>query len=215
MRTAHAFYFCRVNKKSMRKNFTPLLLIPGFILFFACSKNDLHAPTPPADSTTANTYLDPGTLNATIGSTIFSSFNLIHAEDSHGFMNIMAKALVNNDTCVFSIDFEDTLRTNTPYANYKIPDTAYIGKDTFNFAHGQICFNTGFFDGFKGIVYASGVNNDVNGDTLVITTFDKSRHQIAGTFKAMMTASKSESPYITQTRTYATGSFNTYYNIPK
>src|SRR6185437_1891712 len=44
MHIAHAFYFWRVNKKSMRKKSTLLLLIPGFLTFFACTKNNLHAP---------------------------------------------------------------------------------------------------------------------------------------------------------------------------
>lgn len=215
MRAAHAFYFCRVNKRSMRKNFTPLLLIPGLVLFFACSKNDLHPPASPVDSTADNVYLDPGMINAVIGAKTFSSFNLTHAIDAGGFVNIMAKALVNNDTCVFSMNFADTLHSNVAYANYETPDTTYIANDTIIFARGTIYFTADFFDGYKGIVYVSGVDKYVNGDTLVITTFDRSKHRLAGTFKATMTASTSESPYITQPVIDVTGTFNTYYNTAK
>jgi len=215
MHVTHAFYFWRVNKKPMRKNFTPLLLIPGFLIFFACSKHESHPPAMPIDSTADNVYLDPGTLNALIGSDAFSSFDRTHAYDTGGSISIMAKALVNSDTCVFSINFADTLRINIPYANYMRADTAYIGTDTFNFPKGAIYFTTDFFDGYKGIVYVSGVDKYVNGDTLLITTFDKSKHLLAGTFKTTMTASTSESPYITQPIRSVTGSFNTYYNIAK
>jgi hypothetical protein len=177
----------------MRNNFTPLLLIPVFI--FACSKHQSHPTTPtPVDSTNANVYLDPGTVNAIVATDTFRSFNLIHAYDTNGFVNITAKALINNDTCGFSIGFPDTLHTNTPVTNI---------------------FSLGFFDDFLGTVYLSGVNNNFTGDTLVITTFDKSKHLLAGTFKATMTASTQESPSITQTAPYVTGSFNTYYNTAK
>ena len=182
----------------MRKNFTPLLLIPVFI--YACSKHQSHPATPatPVDSTASTSYLDPGTVNAIIITDTFRSFNLIHAYDTSGNVNIVARALINNDTCDFSISFADTLRTNIPYAN----------QSTYN-------FSLGFFNDFLGTIYLTGVNRDFTGDTLMITNFDKSKHLLAGTFKATMTAGKSESPSITQTSAYVTGSFNTYYNTGK
>ena len=191
----------------MRNNFTPLLLIPVFI--FACSKHQSHPTTPtPVDSTNANVYLDPGTVNAIVATDTFRSFNLIHAYDTNGFVNITAKALINNDTCGFSIGFPDTLHTNIPYANFTTHNSLGVSSSAD-------IFSLGFFDDFLGTVYLSGVNNNFTGDTLVITTFDKSKHLLAGTFKATMTASTQESPSITQTAPYVTGSFNTYYNTAK
>ena len=189
----------------MTKTFTPLLLIPVFI--FACSKNQSHSATPPTpvDSTAANVYLDPGTVNLLILNDTFRSFNLIHAYDTSGMVNIMARALINNDTCGFSISFPDTLHTNIAYANYIISNG--LGGTS-----GADYFSLSFFDAYLGTVYLSGVNRNFAGDTLVITTFDKSRHLLAGTFKATMTAGSQENPSITQTSAYVGGSFNTYYN---
>ena len=65
MRAANAFYFCRVNKKSMRKNFTLLLLIPVSILFFACAKTDLHAPASPVNLPGNATAYVAGSANDT------------------------------------------------------------------------------------------------------------------------------------------------------
>lgn len=207
------FTFAGSTKKTMRKNFTPLLLIPGFIVFFACTKHESQPTTSQADSTAANVYLDPGSVNVIIANNTFSSFNLIHANDTGGFVNIWARALVNKDTCEFSIHFIDTLHTGVSYVNYAKPDTAYIGNDSIIFTQGTSYYSLGFFDDYRGIVYLS--NNDYTGNTLLITTFDRSKHLLAGTFKAVMTAGKSESPYITQASTYVTGSFNTYYNTAK
>ncbi len=61
-------------------------------------------------------------------------------------------------------------------------------------------------------MYLSGVNKNFTGDTLVITTFDKPKHLLAGTFKVTMNASTQENPTVTQTSAYVTGSFSTYYN---
>ena len=210
------FTFGGSTKKQMRKIFTPLLLIPGFITFFACSKNQTSpaAPAQPLDSTAPNLYLDPGTVTAAIGANTFSSFNLIHAADSGGFVFIMARALVNNDTCVLDINFPDTLRTGIAYANYNKPDTVYTNNDSIVLFGGASYFNTTFFDAYKGIVYLSGVNNHLIADTLMITNFDKSKHLLAGTFLVTLTAGTKD-PYIIQTYTGVTGSFNTYYNTAK
>jgi hypothetical protein len=180
----------------MRKNFTPLLLIPIFI--FACSKHQSQPVTPPTpvDSTASGVYLDPGTFNAIILTDTFQSFNLIHAYDTGGFVNILARALINKDTCSFALSFPDTLRINTAYVN--------------NASH--YIFSVEFFDASSGTVYLSGVNKNFTGDTLTITTFDQSKHLLAGTFKTTMNASSSESPSVTQTSTYVTGFFNTYFN---
>jgi hypothetical protein len=199
----------------VRKKFTPLLLIPIFL--FACSKHESRPVTPPppvADSTSGNAFLDPGNVTAIILTNTFRSFDLIHAYDSGGFVNITAKALINNDTCLFSINFADTLRTNIAYTNYTIIDTVHIGDDTFETPGGTENFNLGFYDDYLGTIYLSGVNKNFTGDTLVITTFDKARHLLAGTFKATMLTSTQESPVITQNSAYVTGSFNTYFNTP-
>jgi hypothetical protein len=182
---------------------------------FACSKHQSHPLTPPApDSTDANVYLDPGNVNALILTDSFRSFNLIHAYDSGGLVYITARAVVKNDTCSLAISFADTLRPNTPYANYTSRDSVYIDHDTIGITKGADNFSLSYFNPFLGITYLSGVNKDFTGDTLLITTFDKSNHLLTGTFKATMTASASESPAITQTSTYVTGTFNTYFNTP-
>ena len=179
----------------MRKNFTPLLLIPVFV--FACSKHQSHSTTPtPVDSTNANVYLDPGTVNASILNNTFHSFDLIHASDTGGFVIIASKALINNDTCLLTINFPDNLDTNIPYVN----NTS------------QYTFSVDYFDAYSGTVYLSGVNKNFTGDTLEITTFDKPKHLLAGTFKVTMNASTQENPTVTQTSAYVTGSFSTYYN---
>jgi hypothetical protein len=215
MRAAHALYFCRVNKKPMRKNFTPLLLIPGFILFFACSKHQTNPATPTqADSTAANVYLDPGSVNAIILTDTFQSFKLIRAydNDTGGLVNILARALIKNDTCSFSISFPDSLRTGIPYANYSTQDTTSIGGVSVPIQGSAFNFSLGFYDDYLGTTWLTDVKNNFTGDTLVITTFDRSRHLLAGTFKATMTAGGGKSPSITQTTAYVTGSFNTYFN---
>ena len=199
----------------MRKNFTPLLLIPGFIAFFACSKHQMN-PTAPTqvDSAAANVYLDPGSVNAIILSDTFKSFKLIQAYDADtgGTVNIAARAVINNDTCLFSIGFPDSLRTGIAYTNYVTYDTTTIGDIRVPVTSGAVNFSLGFYDDYLGTMWLTGVKNNFTGDTLVITTFDRSKHILAGTFKATMTAAREESPSVTQTTAYVTGSFNTYYN---
>jgi len=186
------------------------IILPLLLLLASCSKHNSSPAIPPApvDSTDANTYLDPGTVNASILSNNFNSFNLIHAYDNDGFFNITAKALVNGDTCMIELGFPDTLHTNTSYANY-----AY--KDNQGFTRSVYIFTTDFFDAYLGTVYLSGVDNDFTGDTLVITNLDRSKHLLAGSFKTTLTASTQESPIITQNSIYITGTFNTYYNTAK
>lgn len=216
MRAAHAFYFYRVNKKkTMRKNFTLLLLIPGFAAFFACTKHETN-PTASTrvDSTAGNVYLDPGSLDAIIQTDTFQSFKLIQAydNDTGGLVNILARALVKNDTCTFAISFPDSLRAGIPYTNYLTPDTAHIGDISFSTNNTTINFSLSFWDDYAGTMWYSSVKNNFTGDTLVITTFDRSKHLLAGTFKATMKAGGVKNPAIPQNNSYVTGSFNTYYN---
>lgn len=194
----------------MRKKFTPLLLIPGFFVFFACSKHESRPSTPIASADTVFTQL--GNVNATIANNNFQSLNFISAYDANGIMNILARAIINKDTCELSIDFSDTLHPNTAYISSLTSTTEIIGSDTFNVNSNQIYFYVGFYDTYLGTEYLSGAGKNFTGDTLVITNFDRANHLIAGTFKSTVTASRSESPYITETTADVSGAFNTNYS---
>src|ERR1700750_2130124 len=153
----------------MRKIFTPLLLIPCIVVFFACSKHESH----PAPGETGDTvFTQQGNVNATIATNNFQSFNLISARDAAGNMNIAARALINKDTCELSLNFMDTLHPNVTYINYLTTDTTAIAQDTFYTANYHLYLSVGFYDEYLGSMYLSDANRTITGDTLVITSFD-------------------------------------------
>lgn len=176
----------------MRKNFTALLLlIPVFALLFSCSKNQSHSTTP-VDSTANNVYLDPGTVSAIINTDTFQSLNGIQAyDDTLGMIYITAKALINTDTTFFYITFPDTLAVNISHTtNFKL----------------------GFVDSV-GTIYLNDTQPST-GDTLLLTTFDKATHTLAGKFSGPLTGSSKADGQLVSRVLHTSGSFNTYFNIP-